>query len=163
MKKVFVASKKRMAMGVILLALFILSGCVALAPVIETYRQLGVSSSDRAALLDKHVKDFHEAIYWGQSHTALSLADESVRVELREKIRDAHKNVKLIDSKIDFVEFNDDVNEAKVDVAVKYYKVPFYVVNEKVEQQEWKFGAGSGWKYYGTIKTEERNAGSAPS
>lgn len=154
---------KWMALGSMLVLLCSLSACVALAPVIETYRQLGVSSSDRAALLDQHVKTFHEAIYWGQAHTAMSFADESARVELREKIREAHRNVKLIDSKIDFVEFNDDINEAKVDIAIKYYKVPFYVVNERVEQQEWKFGAGSGWKYYGTTKVEERNVVSAPS
>jgi hypothetical protein len=115
------------------------TGCVVLAPIIETYRGLGISSSDRMALLDERVKVFHDAIYWGRSQHIVQYADKSVRAELLERARASRQNVKLIESKIDFVEFNDDIDEATVDVLVKFYKIPFYVVNERLERQTWKF------------------------
>ncbi len=134
--------------------LFFLNSCVALAPVMETYRQMGVSEADRMQLLEQRVREFHDSIYWGRPHTALQLSDESARPDLRRRVRDRRRKEKLVDSKVDFVEFDDDAYEAKVDVLIRFYRVPNYVVKERVETQDWRFSTVSGWMYFGTEKEE---------
>lgn len=123
-----------------------LQGCV-LAPLIQSYKQIGVSESDRQQLLQDSVKDFQRALYWGQAGEAVALTEEASQEELRKLIRTSRKSEKIVESKVDYVEFGDESMDAEVEVVVKYYKVPFYVVNERTERQKWNFSYSSGWKY----------------
>ena len=67
-------------------------------------------------------------------------------VEQLKKDRDKER---LVDSKVDYVDFSDDAFSAKVDVTFKFFKVPFYIVTERKEQQTWRFAFGKGWKLAG--------------
>ncbi|MCB0334416.1 MAG: hypothetical protein KDD55_13005 [Bdellovibrionales bacterium] len=118
-----------------------------LAPLIQSYKQIGVSESDRQQLLQDSVKDFQRALYWGQAGEAVALTEEASQEELRKLIRTSRKSEKIVESKVDYVEFGDESMDAEVEVVVKYYKVPFYVVNERTERQKWNFSYSSGWKY----------------
>ncbi len=131
---------------VLVLLVASLQGCV-LAPLIQSYKQIGVSESDRQRLLQDSVNNFQRALYWGQAGEAIALTEDGSQEELRRLIRDSRKSEKIVESKVDFVEYGQDSMDADVEVVVKYYKVPFYVVNERIERQKWNFSYSSGWRY----------------
>lgn len=125
------------------------SGCVALAPVMQTYSQIGVSEGDRMRLLDTSLSEFSNAVYWGNANKALTFASDQAKEDLKNHIRQASKQEKVVETEVEFVDYDDDVYAAEVDVLVKYYKVPQYVVKERRERQFWQFSVASGWEYHG--------------
>jgi hypothetical protein len=44
------------------------------------------------------------------------------------------------------VTFGDGSWTADVDVVIKSYQAPYYVVNEHTERQTWKFSLSDGWR-----------------
>jgi len=130
---------------VFLLSLF-LSGCV-LVPWIDSYKKIGVSEGDRQRLLQERVLEFQRAVYWGRPEAALAFVDPEVRDDLWRVIRARGDREKIVDSKVEFVKFEENSYSAEVDVAVKYYRVPYYVVQERVERQQWNFTISDGWRY----------------
>jgi len=125
---------------------FSLSGCV-LVPWIDSYKKIGVSEADRQSLLQERVLDFQRAVYWGRPEAALAFVKADVRDDLWRVIRAKGDEEKIVDSKIEYIKFEEESYAAEVDVAVKYYRVPFYVVEERVERQQWTFTIADGWRY----------------
>ena len=157
MRKVFVRFLALGALGVLATQLV---GCVAFAPLIKTYSEIGVSREDRVRLLESNVNEFHDAVYWGRSQTALSLAKEESRNELRQLIRSIRKSKqKIVESKIEFVDFDEDAYEAEVEVLVKYYEEPYYIVRDRTEKQKWEFETASGWKFVTLEDSTEESVG----
>lgn len=134
------------------------SGCVVLAPLIQSYKETGISEGDRKQLLSQSVKEFNEALFWGRVDTALALADASVHDQLRKEVRKKRKSERLVESNIEYVDFKDGARKADVDVLVRFFKVPVYIVKERIERQRWIFALGSGWKLSGREVIEEDNA-----
>lgn len=130
----------------LLLILGSLNGCF-LAPAINSFNQLGVTASDRQQLLPRQVKLLHEARYWGSSTDLMQLIDPE-HPQLAQQFRAVDKGKRIVESAIDQVQFNEDSSEAKVDVRVKAYEVPVYVVKETVERQHWRFSMRDGWKVF---------------
>ena len=127
------------------LVLFLLSGCI-LAPAIDSVKRAGITKNDRIKLLSEQIKYFHEALYWGNPDEALSFATDEDRTSLREVVSDMSGNERTVESKVYSTEVSDNGYDAVVRVKVKAYKVPFYVVNERIDEQVWTFEVGSGWK-----------------
>ena len=129
-------------------------GCI-LVPFINAFKQTGVTPEDRRALLPAEVKKFSDALVWGSRQSALetvaSESKEGVSKELRGLGEDEH----IVESKIDDVEWNDSSFEAKVFVKFKYYKVPYYVVKTRTEEQQWVFYVGTGWKLKDRTRVDE--------
>lgn len=122
-----------------------LSSCI-LAPAIDSFKQLGVTKSDRTALLPTTLKRFHDSLYWGKPQEAMELVVSDARPELSEELQAIAEDERVVDSKIRRVDFSEDASNAKVQVAIKFFKVPFYIVNERRELQEWTFSVSNGWK-----------------
>ena len=123
----------------------ILSGCVILAPIIQGFKETGVAEGDRQVLLSKDVKKFHEARYWGGSD-ALAYISEDKRVEIAQAIHKIQKDERMVDTVVDGSTFEKNSFKASVDVVIRYYKIPYYVVNSRTERQNWEFQVGSGWR-----------------
>lgn len=120
-------------------------GCI-LAPAIDSIKRAGFTKSDRMGLLGKRVKEFHEALYWGDPDGALAFADMSKRAELDPILRGmSNKNEKVVDSKIESSMFSDSAEEANVKVRVRFYKIPYYIVLERVDEQTWEFDYTDTW------------------
>ena len=92
------------------------------------------------------MKEFHEALYWGSADMAIAYVEDSQRAALRPIIKSMSSGEKTVDSKIDSTVFSDDVFEATVEVKVRAYKVPYYVVDERTDIQKWQFSMSSGWQ-----------------
>jgi hypothetical protein len=130
------------------------SGCL-LAPAIESFNKLGVTEADRQALLAERFKKFSDALYWGEPGEAIAFVAPKSREALEPDFRSIRKSEKIVDSHVESVGFSDNAYKAKVDVMVKSYKIPFYVVNERNETQDWEFTIKSGWLLVSRSETKE--------
>ena len=131
----------------ILLSFFILVLCLdacVLVPFIDSYKEMGVTEGDRQALLAKTLKNFQDYIYWGQYNNALSFADEERGLDIKKSLN-RYKEVKIVTMKTDDVTFLNSSKEANVNVIVKYYKIPQYIVVDEVVNETWYFNIGN-WK-----------------
>jgi hypothetical protein len=121
------------------------SGCV-LVPFVNAFKQTGVAEGDRMALLAPEVKKFSDGIAWGNKTAALEVVADRSREVISKQIRDVGEEERIWECKVDEVAWSEDAYKAKVAVKVKYYKVPFYVVKTRIEEQRWEFSLATGWK-----------------
>lgn len=137
----------RHLIALVLLITTNLSGCM-LAPAIESFKKIGVTAGDRAALLPQHVKRFNDAVYWGRPDQAISFMTPECRKELAKVYNQRKRNERLTESAVEGVEINDESREATVDVLVRYLdlKAGTNVVNERRVKQEWVFSVSTGWQ-----------------
>jgi hypothetical protein len=133
---------------VFLIAVFVTaqcSGCV-LVPFVNAFKQTGVAEGDRMALLAPEVKKFSDGISWGNKSVALGVVADQSRDAVAQQLRGLGEDERVWECKVDDVAWSENAYKAKVTVKVKYYKVPFYVVKTRLEQQNWEFSLGQGWK-----------------
>ena len=128
---------------------FVMAGCL-FVPIISGFRDMGATADARQEMLKKAVKAFHDAVRSSNMTVAMSFIDKEKNPELREAIRNEMRRLrdkeKVVDSKLDFVEYDDDSYTADVEVRSKFFVVPYYVVNEKLETEKWEFETiGSKW------------------
>lgn len=121
-----------------------LSGCF-LAPAIDSFKKAGLTSSDRQRLLGQRMKEFHEALYWGDVDMALGYVDSEKQPEIRPILEGVSSSEKLVETKVMSTNFSESSFDAHVRMKVKSYRVPFYVVNERIDEQDWKFDLSTGW------------------
>ena len=60
-----------------------------------------------------------------------------------------------------YLDFDEDGSRATVTITTKRFKVPFYVVEDYTEDQQWEFSISDGWKFVSatpTPKDSERAA-----
>ncbi|MBN8549079.1 MAG: hypothetical protein J0M12_07185 [Deltaproteobacteria bacterium] len=137
-----------------MLLLSSLSGCF-LAPAIDSFNKLGVTESDRQALLEDRFRKFSDALYWGAPGEAITFVTPESRGDLEPEFRRIRKQEKIVDSRIESVGFSDNSFTATIEVLQKYYRVPYYVVNERTESQEWKFHINGGWLLVSTKEVKD--------
>lgn len=147
--------KQYLRLFLLLVVVQSLSGCF-LAPAIDSFKKLGVTAADREKLLAERIRAFNDALSAGGPGDAEQLLVPEKRTELAREIRKLRKSERVVDTKIEAVGFEDDSYKAKVEVTVRAYKVPFYIVNERIEEQEWQFvSVSSGWLLAGRTVIEE--------
>lgn len=121
-----------------------LSGCV-LVPFIQAFKEVGATEGDRMTLLNQDVKKFNAAVVWGNHTEATSYIAPESQLKLASQFKDVTEEERIVDSKVSNVVWSDGAREARVEVKTKFYRVPVYVVNTRVEQQRWTWSAGA-WK-----------------
>lgn len=131
----------------ILVCTLVLNGCV-LVPFIDSYKKMGVSKTDRMALLEEQLKGYHSALADRRGGRALGYIHDEQRDQFRSVLREIQKKERIVDSEVDFVDFDEDAYEATAEVSIRSYQVPYYIVNERFEKETWKFSLASGWKLY---------------
>ena len=60
--------------------------------------------------------------------------------------QDRGDKVRLVDARIERIDFSSDAYKAGVEVQIRYYEVPFYVVRSRHETEQWAFSLSDGWK-----------------
>ncbi len=133
------------SVGVAVLLMLSLSGCF-LAPFIGAFKQAGVTQSDREALLPKDVKRFTDALFWGTSGPIMEMVDEPAKKQVSQQVAEATDVERVVESKVVSIDFGDGSYTAQVDLKVRYYRVPYYMVQDRVEIQQWQFSFNDGWQ-----------------
>jgi hypothetical protein len=122
-----------------------LSGCV-LVPFLQAFKEAGATEEDRMALLEQDLRRFNSAVVWGNRAEAMSFVAADSRSKVQSTLKARDEDERIVDSKVDAVEWGEGAREATVSLKVKFYKVPVYVVNTRSEQQRWSFSHADGWK-----------------
>jgi hypothetical protein len=121
------------------------AGCV-LVPFLQAFKEAGATEEDRMALLSDEVRKFNAAVVLGDKMQAGTYVDPEARARISPQFKSTDDEERIVDSKIDNVEWGEGAREATVSVKTKFYKIPVYVVNTRVEEQRWKFTHSNGWK-----------------
>lgn len=124
---------------------FMLSGCL-LVPLYDGVRDIGITESDRMKLFQKDAADYGQALGWGDTTAALAFVNDDAKSQLIKDLKDIGEKRRIIETKLGGIDFREDAYKAKVEMALKYYEIPFYTVKTMREDQEWVFGVSDGWK-----------------
>lgn len=122
-----------------------LSGCI-FAPTIDSIRRAGVTESSRMGLLPEQVKNYGESLYWGQPMQALGQVKDESRSVVADHLRKRAGKERVVEAKVQEVEFQDNAFKAKVALEISAFEVPFYIVNKRIENQTWEFSMTTGWQ-----------------
>jgi len=141
---------------ILVLLCYTLSGCF-IVPFIQSFKEIGVTAGDRMQILEGDLKKFHYAVTAGRLGKVLRYVQEDSKGSFKEEFRNRRRDEKIVDIKVDFVDFEEGAYAADVEVLVKYYEVPYYIVNERFEQERWTFAVSSGWKIISkeVVKTKD--------
>lgn len=120
------------------------SGCM-LVPFIQAFKEVGATEGDRMTLLNEEVKKFNAAVVWGNHTEAASYIAPESQLKLSSQFKDATEEERIVDSKVTDVVWADSARDAAVKVKTKFYRVPVYVVNTRIEEQHWLWTSGA-WK-----------------
>ena len=121
------------------------SGCI-LVPFVQAFKEVGATEGDRMALLPEQIKKFNAAVVFGNRMEAMSCVSTDSQGKVGSELKDNTEEERIVDSKVNNVVWADNARQATVEMKVKYFKVPVYVVNTRVEEQRWAFNVGEGWK-----------------
>lgn len=136
---------KRSVVAVFCAASMSLSGCI-LVPFIQAFKETGATEADRMALLSDEVKKFNAAVVWGNKTEAMTFVAGESKLKLQSQFKDNSEDERIVETKVDSVEWGDAARTATVSVKVRYFRVPVYVVNVRKEEQQWQFTMSDGWK-----------------
>lgn len=136
--------KRFIILSTVLSACF-LQGCV-LVPFIDAFKKTGVAESDRQAMLGSDVKKFTDALVWGSQMDALSMVQPEAQSEIAKQISTLGEGLKVVDAKVNNAVFTNDAYEAEVNLTLRFYESPYFVVKNQKESQKWVFSLSDGWK-----------------
>jgi len=121
------------------------SGCI-LVPFLQAFKETGATPADRRALLEPETKKFSDAMLMGRKMRALSLVLPESRETINDQIKEIGEGERVVEAKVDDIQWDDDAWKATVFIKIKYYKVPYYIVESRIDQQQWEFSMSDGWK-----------------
>lgn len=131
-----------------------LSGCV-LVPFIQAFKEVGATEGDRQALLIEELQKFTDGLQWGNKAQALSVVSDEAREEIASQLRAVGDSDKVVDTKVDEIQWGEESFSAKAFVKVRHYTIPFYVVKTRVEEQQWEFSTTAGWRLKSRVINSE--------
>jgi len=137
-----------------LAATALLSGCFII-PFVQAFKETGATEGDRMALLEPEARKFADAMVLGNKKLAMTVVMPESRSSISKLIRDRNEEERVVESKLDDVQYSEAARKATVTLKVRYYKVPFYVVKMRIEEQHWEFTMSDGWKLRDMAELDE--------
>ena len=98
----------------------------------------------RAELLDRTVKNYHAAIYWGDAKRASAFVSKDVRNSFVRDVTARSSSERLVEVKIEGIHLEEEAKKATVNCRVKFFRVPQNVVNTRLEKENWVFDVHEG-------------------
>lgn len=126
----------------------LLQGCLLL-PFFQSAHEMGATESDRQQLLSDRVKDFHSALYWGAPGKAINFVAPAARSAVAPSLKSDRDSEKIVESTVRDIQFSESSKIAKIEVVTRFFRVPYYIVKERTEREEWRFSFGDGWMLTG--------------
>lgn len=145
--------EKKILLGLSLLFLFSLSAC-------STIQLVSAGPESREALLRERLGRFHKEIYWGALDRAALMVHPEVQQKFHDVYEERREKDKIIDLDVKKVDFSNESKSAEVEVMVRFYQNPTYVVQTRSEKELWGFySTEGGWmledtEIQGAAKTE---------
>ncbi len=126
-----------------------LFGCVSLG-------EVTVGREGKLELLSKRVDLFHKSVYWGKIDDAqlFALPESSSKIVDRAQLN--RRVERLVDLEIESTELNEADDTASVDVRVRFFRTPSYIVKTKRQREIWAFKRFQGGWFLKSIEETER-------
>ena len=106
-----------------------------------------VSDADKEALLREQLTKFNRAVYWGTTAEVSGFLSPQIRSKFLNEEFQRRERERLVSSDILNVDFNPIEDKAHVELMIRYYEQPRYIVESRKEAQEWKFDRfEGGWQ-----------------
>ncbi|MCC6933791.1 MAG: hypothetical protein IT292_11180 [Deltaproteobacteria bacterium] len=103
------------------------------------------SDSSRRTQLEKRVSIWHQAIFWADKKSALSVIEPSLEYPLNKIIKKVDRSEEFREFTVESMVLNDDAT-ATVKSTVKSFKVPSYKLESRVITENWTYRRfGGGW------------------
>lgn len=132
-----------MRLAITLLAALLLTttGCGS------SLRTLTAMGGTQTELLHETVNRYTQALYWGSPEEAARYVAPERLGEFYVDFKNLRKSEKLVDSVIEDVRSLPN-GQMSVSLAVRYYRIPTYLIESRVEDQIWEFRRyAGGWRY----------------
>ena len=133
---------------IILLTLALaLTGCPIIVPFVDSYHESGHSSSSRQELLDQRLRIFFNVLSDRHNPNFTKYLNSENKREVLNSLRAIRKDTNIVDAEIEFIDYDEKFRVAEVEILMKRYKTPYYIVNDVPVTMIWKFvGSSSGWR-----------------
>ncbi len=128
-----------------LAAALLVSGCSTLS----SLDHITMGKSSREAELQLAVDHFCKAYYWGSTGELAQYVEDGAWRDFATKFNQHRKGERLVDLQVENVDFDDNSRSAQVDIKVRYFKEPTYLVQQRVDKQTWNFHRlDGGWRFH---------------
>lgn len=124
---------------------FFLQGCL-FAPGINSIQKAGLTESGRRSSLDESIKSFQTALFWENYPLAQDFVAEDKVEDVRAQLKEKREIGRIVESKVEAVNYYDDSYKAEVDLLVKVKDASTMLVTPQTERQVWVFSVYDGWK-----------------
>lgn len=121
-----------------------MSGCI-LAPFIQAFSDAGVTEGDRQRLLSQSLRGYMEALRWSDTNAAAKYMEPQLHQALFQEARRKRGKERVVEGVVEEVIFSSNGYEADVEILLRTYEIPVFVVKDRVEKHRWNFGVGGGW------------------
>jgi hypothetical protein len=121
------------------------AGCI-MVPIIDTFNRSGLTAEQRTAKLPLAVKDFQDAVFWGETQLALRAVVPEARNKIRQVLERFPGEERVVESKMVSADYGEEAYEAEVVVETKSYPKESLIVHKRRAFQRWEFHIGTGWR-----------------
>lgn len=106
--------------------------------------QVFASEDEQRKSVGKMVDDFHQALYWGDASAATLYVVPEIRDDFHFQTSQRKEKERVIEAEVRKISLDQENDVANVDVFIKYFRVPNYVVKTRHEKQVWEYRSGEG-------------------
>ena len=141
--------------AVCFIASFFMSGCLIVGP-LQELSDVFASDRDKIVMFTDTVNAYRRAIHGRKIHNASAYVSDDALSDFMALHSNKRKKEKLVDYEIQDVQFADGNSEATVEVEVRYYKVPHFMIKTRVERERWEYHRlTGGWRLEAVNVPEE--------
>lgn len=114
------------------------SGCYSI-------KDMVADDESKEEMLNTRVESFHRTVYWGKVDDAKLFVKKEKQKEVLDRAKFNRRDERLVDLDVENITLNED-GTADVDVKVRYFRTPSYLVETRRERERWNFERlGGGW------------------
>lgn len=113
--------------------------------------------SSRNDLLQERVKLWGRALYWRDVEASLAMVDPLKRTVMAPELQRRKKDEKVVDVEVENMELVDGISKAKVALRVRYYRVPAFTVEDRVDHLQWAYAITEGGWFLNGWQDEKNN------
>lgn len=131
------------------------TGCLGTA--LSTLDDMTAGMNQRIAMHQNAVQVFHKGVSWGAPETVSKYVSPRIISTFAKKFPGYSDKEKLVGIEVDEIAYEEDAKTAYVDVTIKYFRKPAYVVDTKKQSEKWEFRSMDG----GWLLTDAQSATTA--
>ena len=109
-------------------------------------------------MLNQRINEYTRAMYWGDQGRLSRLVSPQIRPIISKRIRARRRTENIVDTEVENVQFDKELQKATVDMKTRFYKISHNVVQSRFEKQTWLYYRyDGGWKLTEIEEVKDEN------